>query len=159
MLFVVNKSRLQRMIGITRDDRSANTQEADGPFLRIEANDGHLRLTGRVVDAEFPATVYEPGVLFLRVTKFRRMLRMMTVKGLGMRELTFQLNRDGLTFGDVHLPFEIGDMLLYPDPQTAPGQHPQDRLSNETGEGGKPTEDDGNNKATPPDPQGSLFGK
>lgn len=76
MLFVVDKPRLQRMISIVRDDRTSAAQVDGGPFLRLEANDDRLKLAGQIVEAEFPATIYEPGVLFLRVTLLRRVLMM-----------------------------------------------------------------------------------
>ena len=146
MLFVVDKPRLQRIISIVRDDRTSETQADDGPFLRLEANDDRLKLAGKEVEAEFSATVYEPGVLFLRVTLFRRLLKTMTVKQLHVRYMTFQVNSDGLTFGDVHMPFDAADMLLYPDVHTAPQEHPEKRLAVQE-----------EAPRTRKDPQGELF--
>ena len=45
-----------------------------------------------MVEADFPATVYEPGVLFLRVTLFRRALQALA----GMKQLAIQVNNDGM---------------------------------------------------------------
>ena len=137
---------MQRIISIVRDDRAHAAQMNQGPFLRLEAADDRLKLSGQIVEAEFPATVYEPGVLFLRVTIFRRLLGTMRLKELGVREMTFQVNSDGLIFADVRLPFDVGDMLLYPDPSTAPQQHPEERLADVRGA-----------PDIPRDPQGKLF--
>jgi hypothetical protein len=57
MFFVVDKPRFQRLIAIARDDRRPGDQGKGGPFFRLEAHDGRLKLTGRQVEAEFPATV------------------------------------------------------------------------------------------------------
>ena len=94
----------------------------------LPAGGDRLKLSGREVEAEFPATVYESGVLFLRVTVFRRLLRTFT----GEKTITIQANEEGLMFGDVRLPLESRDMLLYPDPAQAlcdrETQWPLDRL-------------------------------
>lgn len=134
MIFVVDKPRLQKMIALTRDDREPADQGERGPFLRIEASEaggGALTLAGRRVEATFPATVYEPGVLFLRVTLFRRALSMLDATVLDGRFLTVQVAEDGLHFADTRLGFDVGDMLLYPDPVQAPAVHPGERLSDE----------------------------
>jgi hypothetical protein len=99
--------------------------------MRIEARDDRLKMDGRVASAQFPATVYEPGVLFMRVTTFRRLLRTYTLDELGTRYLTFQIREDGLSFADIRMGFAFGDMLLYPDPDTAPERHPEERLAPE----------------------------
>ena len=122
MFFVVDRPRLQRIIAITRDDRRPKQQGRHGPFFRIEANGDKLKLTGRNVEAEFPATVYEPGVLFLRVTVFRRLLQALT----GTKELAIQVNGEGLFADNVRLSPDVGDMLLYVDPAKAPALHPDE---------------------------------
>jgi len=129
MLFVVDKPRLQRIIAITRDDHDDRPQQEAAPFLRLEANQDHLRIAGKMVEAEFPATVYEPGVLFLRVTIFQRILNHISLKEMGTRYMAIQVNKDGLIFDNYRLGFNIGDMLFYPDPVGAPLQHPEERLS------------------------------
>ena len=124
MQFTVDKPRLQRMIAIVRDDRRPKKDETTEPFVRIEArSDGMLKLSGPWVEAEFPATVHEPGVLFLRITLFRRLLKTFSV-----RNMTFQANQNGLTFGDVRYPLESANMLFYPDPDQAPERHPADAM-------------------------------
>jgi hypothetical protein len=99
--------------------------QAQGPpYFRIEALGGSLKLSGREMEATFPATVYEPGVLFLRVTIFRQF--MATMRDVKM--LAIQVNAGGMSVENVHLSLEAGDMLLYPDVAGAPSLHPTDRL-------------------------------
>jgi hypothetical protein len=69
----VDKPRLERMISIVREDKTRKQQTEDIPFLRIEAVENQLAVSGDKVSATFTATVYEPGVLFLRTTYFRRL--------------------------------------------------------------------------------------
>lgn len=141
MFVVIDKARLSRLIAVTRDDRSPEGQGPDGPFFRIEASGQSLRLTGREVEVTVPATVHEPGVLFLRVTLFRQSLRRLPVKGF----LAIQANGDGLMFGDTRLGPGAVDMLLYADPATAPAPHPAERWADR----GEPDDGDG--------PAGTLF--
>ena len=120
MLFVIDKPHFQRVIAIVRDDRWKKDQGFAGPFLRIEARDHYVKLDGLEVSGKIPATVYEPGVLFLKVTLFRRLLR--TFKG--EKCLTIQVTGDELLMGYVRLPLESNEMLLYPNPNQAPPVHP-----------------------------------
>lgn len=122
MLFVVDKPRLQRMIALTRDDRKKKDQGKNGPFFRIEASGERIRLTGRQVEAEFPATVYEPGVLFVRVTMFRRALQVVT----DTPTIAIQARGEGIDIENIHLAVEACDMLLYADPARAPKVHPDE---------------------------------
>lgn len=120
MLFVIDRPQLQRMIALVRDDRTPAAQGQTGPYMRLEANNDSLTLAGRLVEATFPATVYEPGVLFLQVTRFRRLLQ--TFKGEKM--LTVQVNGDGLFMGSIRMALAPYDMLLYLDPAKAPQRCP-----------------------------------
>ena len=138
IMFVVDKPKLQRMIALTRDDRGG--ESVGGPFMRIEASGEILTLAGQQVEVRFGATVYQEGVLFLRVTLFRRMLAAVNAAVLGGRFVTIQVAEDGLRFAGTRLGFEHGDMLLYPDPSLAPARHPDDDPWNPT-----------------PDAQGRLF--
>ena len=112
MFFVIDRPRLQRMIAITRDDRRKVDQGCGGSFFRIEANGGHVKVSGMQVAATLPATVYEPGVLLA------------TFKG--EKFLTFQCDANELVFGNVHFPLESLDILHYADPAKAPERHPDD---------------------------------
>ena len=69
------------------------------------------------------ATVHEPGVVFLRVTLFRQMLALLPEKGF----IPIMAAENGITFGDTRLGCSVVDMLLYPDPDTAPMVHPEER--------------------------------
>ncbi len=124
MLFVINKSKLQGALSIVRDDRTKKTQGPAGPFLRMEANDNSLKLDGNKVSAMIPATVYEPGVLFLRATVFRRMLATFSKQEF----LTIQVMSEGLLVENVTLSLEDQDMLLYVNPDQAPRFHPSVKL-------------------------------
>ena len=125
MLFVIDKPQLQRIIAIVRDDRRKEDQGLAGPFLRLEARDDYVKLDGLEVSGKIPATVYEPGVLFLKATLFRRLLR--TFKG--EKFLTIQVTGDELLMGYVRLPLESNEMLLYPNPDQAPEVHPSVALA------------------------------
>ena len=92
LLFVIDKPQFQRVIAIVRDDRRKEDQGLAGPFLRLEARDDYVKLDGLEVSGKIPATVYEPGVLFLKATLFRRLLR--TFKG--EKFLTIQVAADEL---------------------------------------------------------------
>jgi hypothetical protein len=125
MFVVVDRARLEGMINLTRDDHRRAQQTDSGPYFRIEASaDGHVRLTGREAEATFPATVYEPGVLFLRITVFRNLLRTMG----NTKMLALQVSADGLAIENVRLSLDAGDMLLYPEVATAPIRHPAERV-------------------------------
>jgi hypothetical protein len=88
----------------------------------MEAKDGHLMLTGREVEATIPATVYEPGVLFLRITDFRLLLGEMREHKM----ITVQANQDGLLLDNARFDLASNDMLLYLDPARAPMMHPSE---------------------------------
>lgn len=120
MLFVIDKPQFQRVIAIVRDDRRNENQGLAGPFLRMEARDDYVKLDGLEVSGKIPATVYEPGVLFLKATLFRRLLQ--TFKG--EKFLTIQVTGDELLMGYVRLPLDSNEMLLYPHPDQAPPVHP-----------------------------------
>lgn len=109
------------MISIVRDDRTPIRQGYDSPFLRLEATENKLTVSGSQVSATFPATVYEPGVLFIRTTNFRRVLRATKLEG---DFLTFQVTGKELVFADVRYPFESENMVLYPNPDDAPESWP-----------------------------------
>jgi len=120
MFFVVAKPMFQRVISIVRDDRTEESWGAAGPFLRLEAKGDCLKVDGMEVGATVPATVYEPGVLFLKVTLFRRLIR--TIRGEPF--LSIQITADEVLIDRIRLPLDANEMLLYPNPDQAPQQHP-----------------------------------
>jgi len=119
MFLVIDKPQFQRVLSIVRDDRRKVDQGLTGPFLRLEARDDYVKLDGLEVSGKIPATVYEPGVLFLKATLFRRLLS--TLKG--EKFLTIQVTGDELLMGYVRLPLELNEMLLYPNPDQATPVH------------------------------------
>jgi hypothetical protein len=121
MFFVVDKPRLQRMIAIVREDKATSQQGLDSPFLRLAAIESELTVASSMGAATFPATVYEEGVLFIRTTRFRRILQMTPAKS---KFVTFQVTTDGLCFCDVFFPFNGEDLVLYLNPSEAPATWP-----------------------------------
>ena len=124
MLFVIDKPEFQRAISFARDDRTKASWGLAGPFMRLEAKDNYVKLDGLEAYAKIPATVYEPGVLFLKVTALRRLLT--TIKG--QKFLTIQVMSDGLLMDRIRLPLESNEMLLYANPDQAPQVHPSVKL-------------------------------
>ena len=120
MFFVIDKPKLQRIVALIRDDRTVESRAQGGHYMRLEASQGQLTVAGPTAEASIPATVYEDGVLFLRVTRFRRLLAAIT----GQKMLTIQANGDGLFLDSARLFLEANDMLLYADPAKAPAQCP-----------------------------------
>ena len=108
------------MISIVREDRTPGKQSESAPFLRLKATENELTVSSDTASATFPATVYEQGTLFLRMTLFRRLVRSFK----GEKFLAFQVTKEGLRFGNVSMPFEGSDMVLYPKPDTAPTSWP-----------------------------------
>lgn len=120
MLFVINKSEFQHAISIVRDDRSKRAQGLAGSFMRLEAKGEQIGMEVSEASARIPATVYEEGVLFLKVTLLRRLLQRIS----GDKFLTIQVVADGLLLNNICLPLEANEMLLYADPNQAPKCHP-----------------------------------
>ena len=125
MLFVIDNLRLQKFIKLTRNDRKPFKRPGkNAPFFRIEASGESLKISSINVESELPATVYEPGVLFLRIDLVARLLQTMREEPI----LTIQANKEGLHLANVRISLEFGDMLLYVDPARAPRRHPDELL-------------------------------
>lgn len=105
---------------MTREDRAPATQGDNVPFLRLAAGDNQLTVSGDGVEATIPATVYEHGVLFLRPTMFRRMLKTFA----GEKHFTIQVTNAELLMGNVRLPLDTGDIRLFANPADAPPHWP-----------------------------------
>ncbi len=120
MFFVVKKRELEWNISLVRDDCNKKRQGLAGPYIRLEANGDYLKIDGIEVTAKIQATVYEPGVLFLTATLFRRLLKTIT----GQPFLTIQVTADGTLMDNIRLPMNSNNMQLYPDPGHAPMTHP-----------------------------------
>ena len=52
MFFVIDKPRFERIIAIVREDRTARTQWARGPYMRLARDDGQLTLKGSRLEAK-----------------------------------------------------------------------------------------------------------
>lgn len=121
MLFVIDKIRFQKFISIIREDKKPSMQGKNTPYLRIRAEKDQVEITTGDASAMIETTVYEPGVLFIRTTLFRRVLRATPTKEPFM---TFQVDSEALVFADVRMPFETNDMVLYTNPAEAPMTYP-----------------------------------
>lgn len=128
MFFVVSRAEFIKRMDVVRNDRSRKKRKAladESPYLRLAAtDDNRVTLSGLSAEVEFGATVYEPGVLFLRAAKFRLALQMLP----DSPTVAIQANSEQLAFGDTRFPVEGGDFLLYPNPAQAPKLHPGDRM-------------------------------
>jgi len=109
------------MISIVREDKKPRKQGDKIPFLRLKAVENELTISSSVKSATLPATVYEPGVLFIRTTKFCRVLNMTSVKE---QFITFQFTEEGLRFCDALLPFDVKNMAYFPDTSQSPEHWP-----------------------------------
>jgi DNA polymerase III sliding clamp (beta) subunit (PCNA family) len=130
MLFVVDKSRFQKFISIVREDRKRSQQISVSPYLRIRADKDEVEVSSSDTSAFIKATVYEPGVLFIRTTLFRRVLRATVINE---EFITFQVDKDALVFADVRMKFETNDMVLYMNPDEAPPTYPPPLEEQQTG--------------------------
>lgn len=128
MLFVIDKIRFQKFIAIVRQDRKPSLQGKDSPFLRIQAEKDIVEIASSQAKASLTATVYEPGVLFIRTTLFRRVLQATPTVD---QFITFQVDKEALVFADVRMPFENSDMILYTNPAEAPPTYPPPLPKNE----------------------------
>jgi hypothetical protein len=71
-----------------------------------------LTVSSSIASETLPATVYEEGVLFIRTTKFYRILKITSGKE---QFVTFQFTEEGLRFCEALLPFEMDSMVYFPD--------------------------------------------
>jgi hypothetical protein len=106
------------MIAIVQNERLHRGSNA--PLVRITVKDGTVTVSGEEASATFPATVYEPGVLFVPPGYFRHLMQTF----VGEKFFTFQMTRDGLLIGNVRLPFVDSEMAYFADPDTAPDRWP-----------------------------------
>jgi hypothetical protein len=109
------------MISLVRDDKPPRKKV---PFLRIAAVGDSVTISGKEMSASFPVTIYEEGVLFIRTTYFRQLLRETKIDE---DFITFQVTYEGLHFAHVKLPFNGSDLVLFPNPADAPQFWPPDK--------------------------------
>jgi len=129
MIFEMDRRELRRMVEASEDDRQAKEVKWK-IYYRIEAGESAVKVSGRQAEAEFPAKVLEPGVMFLVSEMYRaafdRLLR--EVKSDAVR---VQASNVTLLIGDVRIQLAAGAMLLFADPKQAPAIHPQERCARE----------------------------
>ena len=121
MHVIVERTRFFKMLRLTTDRRDKRKWLYDTSFLRIEAKGDRIGIKGRTVEADFPAAVYRPGVLFIRARRFYEIMQLVPAD----EELVLDMRADGMHFSDVTYGWETGDALLYLDPAKAPAQHPE----------------------------------
>ena len=120
MFFVVDKPRLQRLLSIVRQDVTPALKGKNSPFVRIEAAGNRLTIASGAIEAAFPATVHEEGVVFLRTTLFRKALTGIP----GEKQLAIQIDGRGLHMDNIFISHDAADMILFPIPKQAPRSWP-----------------------------------
>lgn len=120
MFFVIDSLYLHQITSLAGSDCSSDTLDADAPFVRLAALNSELTVASTKNHATIPATVWEPGVLFIEPAAFHRLLE--AVK----RENHFavQATDKELRIGNVRLVYEPNAMQLFPDPAAAPPNWP-----------------------------------
>jgi hypothetical protein len=129
MHLIINRTRFVKMLKLTNDRKNKRRWLYDTTFVRLEAQKDRLLISGKAAEAEFPAAVFIPGVLFVRARKFYEMTRF-APEG---EELELKMLPDGVHVGDVTFPWDAGDALLYLDPTKAPQHHPEEGSSAKQG--------------------------
>jgi hypothetical protein len=112
MFFVLDKPRLQRFLAIVRRGGGAGEPRTDALFIRLEAQGNEVAISTATASATLPATVYDPGVLFLRTATLSRLL--LGIKG--QKQLAFQVTGEALHVDNVRMPLVPADMTLFLDP-------------------------------------------
>lgn len=129
MFFVIDRPSLQRILSIV--ERNQRHRRNKTPFLRLSAAENELTVTGSDISATIPATVWEPGVLFLRPSVFHRLLATFSSE----TQFAIQVTETELLMGNVTIAFNPEQMRLFADPDTAPLDWPlgnADRGATET---------------------------
>ena len=121
MHIVLNRRRLERVFTVVRN-RGAAAKAA--PFLRLDAHQGELTISGLVVQAVIPAVVEEPGVLFIRATLLRSLLKAFA----GEKSLVCRVTEKAFLLGNLRLPMNPKSLIYFPDrakaPRILPGSEP-----------------------------------
>jgi len=118
MHIILNRRRLARVLPVVRN-RGPAAKKA--PFLRLDAHQGELTISGLAVEAGIPAVVEEPGVLFIRATLLRSLLDGFA----GKRSLVCRVTEEAFMLGNVRLSLAPESLVYFPDrakaPRTLPG--------------------------------------
>ena len=118
MHIILDRRRLARVFPVVRNRGSAAKK---APFLRLDAHQGELTISGLAVEAGIPAVVEEPGVLFIRATLLRSLLDGFA----GERSLVCRVTEEAFMLGNVRLSLTPESLVYFPDrakaPRTLPG--------------------------------------
>ena len=112
MHMMLDKRRLERVLPIVRDRGPAAYR---AQFLRLEALNGELMVSGLAAEAVIPAIVEEPGVLFIRVKLLRSL-----VEGYERKTLDCRVTEEAFMLGSVRLPMKRKSLVYFSDPAKAP---------------------------------------
>ena len=118
MHIILDRRRLARVLPVVRN-RGPAAKKA--PFLRLDAHQEELTISGLAVEAGIPAVVEEPGVLFIRATLLRSLLDGFA----GKRSLVCRVTEEAFMLGNVRLSLTPESLIYFPDrakaPRTLPG--------------------------------------
>jgi hypothetical protein len=113
MHIILDRRRLERVFPVVRD-RGPAAKKA--PFLRLDAHQGELAISGLAVEAVIPAVVEEPGVLFIQATLLRSLL-----KGFAREtSLDCRVTEEAFMVGNLRLPMNPQSLVYFPDRAKAP---------------------------------------
>jgi hypothetical protein len=113
MHIVLDRRRLEHVLPVVRD-RGPAARKA--PFLRLDAHQGELALSGLAAEAVIPAVVKEPGVLFIRATILRSLLEGLAGEGT----LDCRVTEEALLVGNLRLAMNPRTLIYFPDRAKAP---------------------------------------
>ena len=122
MHIVLDRRRLERVLPVVRDRGPAANK---APFLRLDAHQGELTISGHAVEAVISAVVEEPGVLFIQATLLRSLL-----KGFaGEKSLVCRVTKEAFVMGNMRLPMNPKSLVYFPDRAKAPAVPPLTELA------------------------------
>jgi len=113
MHIVFDRRRLERVLPIVRN-RGPAAKKAR--FLRLDAHQGELTISGLAAEAVIPAVVEEPGVLFIRATLLRSLLEGFAGEG----SLDCRVTEEAFLLGDLRLPMNPKSLVYFSDRAKAP---------------------------------------
>jgi hypothetical protein len=118
MHIILDRQRLERVLPVVRN-RGPAAKKA--PFLRLDAHQGELTISGLAAEAVIPAVVEAPGVLFIRATILRSLLEGLAGEGA----LECRVTEEAFMVGNLRLPMNPKSLVYFPDrakaPRTLPG--------------------------------------
>jgi len=112
MHIIFDRRRFERLLPLVRDRGPAAYR---AHFLRLEARNGELAISGLAVEAVIHAVVEEPGVLFIRAKLLRSL-----VEGSEGETVDCRVTEDAFMLGSVRLPMRRKSLVYFSDPAKAP---------------------------------------